>query len=64
MGRENEEARLVNILHPHAVYFRNSETRESIDQSSAAMDYVWEPTIRQPNRAETAQPLERALLAG
>jgi len=42
MGKENEEARLVNILHPHAVFqkLRNAGINCSIEP---AVDYVWEP---------------------
>ena len=41
MGRENEEARLVNILHPHAVFqkLKDAGVNCSIEP---AMDWVWD----------------------
>jgi hypothetical protein len=41
MGRENEEMRLVNILHPHAIFqkFKNAGVDCSIE---AAVDWVWD----------------------
>jgi len=41
MGRENEEARLVNILHPHAIFqkLNNAGVNCSIEP---AMDQVWD----------------------
>ena len=41
MGRENEEARLVNILHPHAVFQKLKDAGVNCS-ISPAMDYVWD----------------------
>jgi len=41
MGRENEEMRLVNILHPHAVFRKLQEA--GVDCSlEPALDWVWD----------------------
>jgi hypothetical protein len=41
MGRENEEMRLVNILHPHAVFQKLQDA--GVDCSiEAAIDWVWD----------------------
>ena len=41
MGRENEEARLVNILHPHAVFQKLKDA--GVDCSiEPATDWVWD----------------------
>ena len=56
MGRENEEARLVNILHPHAVFqkLKDAGVNCSIEP---AMDWVWDID----HKTGLATPVQRNL---
>jgi len=56
MGRENEEARLVNILHPHAVFQKLKDAGVNCSVEPA-MDWVWDVD----HKTGLATPVQRNL---